>query len=58
MELLDAYKKYDLTLNDFKSSKYFRIRTIESLITSGKMDKNLFLKREALYDRRRTDYPA
>ncbi|KPK42626.1 MAG: hypothetical protein AMJ78_01755 [Omnitrophica WOR_2 bacterium SM23_29] len=41
-ELLDAYKKYNLTFDDFKSDKYFRIRTVTSLLDSGKMNKNLF----------------
>ncbi|MBI3019412.1 MAG: SDR family oxidoreductase [Deltaproteobacteria bacterium] len=42
MELIEDFKKNDLTLNDFKSNKYFRIRTIQSYLETKKMDKNLF----------------
>lgn len=41
MELLEAYKKYNLTVDDFESDKYFRIRAVKALIGSGKMDRNL-----------------
>lgn len=43
IEMLDAYRKYNLTIEDFESDKYFRIRTVKSLIESGKVDKNLFI---------------
>lgn len=42
-ELLEVYKKYNLTMDDFNSGKYFRIKAVKSLIDSGKMDKNLSL---------------
>lgn len=41
IELLKAYKKFKLTLEDFKSDKYFRLRSIKSLLRSGKIDKEL-----------------
>lgn len=44
IELLEAYRRYNLTIDDFNSSKYFRIRAIKSLIESGKMDENLLLR--------------
>lgn len=43
IELLEAYKKYNLTIDDFASGKYFRIKTVRSLIESGRMDRNLSL---------------
>ncbi len=42
-ELLDAYTKHNLTLDDFNAGKYFRIKTIKSFMGSGKMDKRLLL---------------
>lgn len=43
IELLKAYRKYNLTIDDFESDKYFRIRTIKSLIGAGKMNRDLLL---------------
>jgi nucleoside-diphosphate-sugar epimerase len=40
-ELLSAYRKHDLTLNDFESDKYFRIRTIKALINANKINRDL-----------------
>ncbi|NQU95496.1 MAG: NAD(P)-dependent oxidoreductase [Candidatus Omnitrophica bacterium] len=42
--LLDAYKRYSLSVDDFESDKYFRVRTIKSLLESGKIDENLKIK--------------
>ncbi len=42
-ELLEAYGKYGLTSEDFKSDKYFRIRAIKSLMSSGRMGEDLLL---------------
>jgi nucleoside-diphosphate-sugar epimerase len=43
MELLEAYKRYGLTSEDFNSDKYFRIRTIRSLLKEGKIDNNFYI---------------
>lgn len=43
-ELLEAYAKYNLTLDDFNSGKYFRIKTIKSFMDSGRMDERLLLR--------------
>lgn len=48
MELLEAYRKYNLTLEDFKSDKFFRIRSIKSLLKSGRINKELMWKEERL----------
>ncbi|MDO8524892.1 MAG: NAD(P)-dependent oxidoreductase [Candidatus Omnitrophota bacterium] len=40
-ELLGAYKKHRLSIEDFESDKFFRIRTVKSLIKSGKVDEKL-----------------
>lgn len=36
-ELLEAYKRYNLTADDFNSGKYFRLKALKSLIESGKL---------------------
>lgn len=53
IELLEAYKKYNLTLEDFESDKYFRIRSIKSLLNLGRIDKEFMRKEDLGYDRRR-----
>lgn len=40
-ELLEVYRKYNLTLEDFKSGKFFRINSVRSLLGSGKIDEEL-----------------
>jgi len=40
-ELYQAYKKFGLTMEDFKSPKYFRVRWIKHLIKNKKLDNNL-----------------
>lgn len=47
-ELLDAYSKYGLNGDKFNSDKFFRIRAIRSLIDSGKIDKELMFREEAI----------
>lgn len=42
-QLINGYKEYALTMDDFKSDKYSRVRTINSLFESKKMDENLML---------------
>lgn len=46
-EMLDAYRKHGLDQDKFNSDKFFRIRTIKSLIECGKLDKKLLLKEAA-----------
>ncbi len=41
-ELIDAYQKYDLTMNTFKSDRYFRTKKIQSLIRDKKLDSDYF----------------
>ncbi|MFH0771911.1 MAG: NAD(P)-dependent oxidoreductase [Candidatus Omnitrophota bacterium] len=36
-ELLEAYKKHNLTSDDFNSGKYFRLKSLKSLIEAGKL---------------------
>lgn len=43
-ELLEAYKRHGLTSEDFNSEKYFRIRSIRSLLKEGKIDNNLIIR--------------
>ncbi len=43
-ELLEAYARHNLTLDDFNSGKYFRIKTIKSFMDSGRMDERLLLR--------------
>ncbi|MFH1791938.1 MAG: SDR family oxidoreductase [Candidatus Omnitrophota bacterium] len=43
-ELAEAYGIYDLSKEDFESDKYFRIRSIRSLMSSGAMDEELVIK--------------
>ncbi len=43
IDLLECYKKHNLTLEDFNSDKYFRIRTVKSLIDSSMINKDLEL---------------
>lgn len=40
-ELHEAYKKHNLTAEDFDSDRYFRLRTIKTLMASGKVDNDL-----------------
>lgn len=40
-ELLEAYRNYDLTLEDFNSDRYFRLRAVKSLMQDGRLDKDL-----------------
>jgi len=40
-ELLDAYRQHGLNKEDFDSDKYFRLRTIKSLLGSGRINDNL-----------------
>lgn len=40
-ELMNAYKRHGLSKDDFESDKYFRVKTIKSLIKSGRLDKDL-----------------
>lgn len=40
-ELLGAYREHGLTREDFESDKYFRLRTIKTLMASGKVDNDL-----------------
>jgi len=42
-ELLEAYKKYNLAEEDFESDRYFRMRTIKSLINSKIINQNLYI---------------
>lgn len=41
VELYEAYKKHHLTMEDFQSSKYFRVRTLKRLLSTEKIDTNL-----------------
>lgn len=40
-ELLDAYSRYGLTLEDFQSARYTRLRRIRELLDSGILDHEL-----------------
>lgn len=40
--LIDAYRKYDLTMNAFKADRYFRTKKIQSLIRDKKLDSDYF----------------
>ncbi len=40
-QLIGAYKKRCFSMQDFKSDNFFRIRSIKSLLESGKLDKEL-----------------
>ena len=41
MELYQAYKDFNLTLDDFEAPKYFRVRWIRYLMEQNKLDRNL-----------------
>ncbi|QDV08998.1 UDP-glucose 4-epimerase [Planctomycetes bacterium Poly30] len=43
-ELYEAYKAHGLTLDEFTSSRYVRIRHVKSLIDGGQIDTNLRFK--------------
>ena len=40
-ELHEAYKAHGLTLEEFESSRYLRIKHVQSLQNSGKLDADL-----------------
>lgn len=40
-EIYEAYKSFNLTLDDFESPKYFRIRWINHLIKNNKLDSDI-----------------
>jgi len=40
-ELAEAYAKYSMTLDDFNSSRYVRLRRIRELLTAGTVDEML-----------------
>ncbi len=40
-ELLEAYRRYGLTREDFESDKYFRIKAVKALRASGELDEEL-----------------
>lgn len=40
-EIYNAYKKFDLTVQDFESAKYFRLRWIRHLLENKMLDNNL-----------------
>ena len=40
-ELLDAYKAYGMTYDDFTSSRYVRLRRIQELLDGGQLDQML-----------------
>jgi len=40
-ELVDAYRRYGMTLEDFTSSRYVRLRRINELMSSGVVDSDL-----------------
>jgi nucleoside-diphosphate-sugar epimerase len=44
-QLHDAYKSHHLTLEDFNSDRYFRLRSIKSLMASGKVSPDLVAAR-------------
>lgn len=51
-QLLDAYKRYTLGMEDLRSHRYSRIKAINTLIEAEKIDGALFPVKET-YDRRR-----
>jgi hypothetical protein len=40
-ELLTAYTKYDLTYDDFTSSRFVRLRRVRELLDQGLLDASL-----------------
>ncbi len=45
-ELFDAYKTNNLSYGDFDGNKFIRLKRIRKLLEEGKLDKNLFWKKE------------
>jgi len=41
-ELLNAFKKYDLTIDDFQSKKYTRLKQLQFLLDSNKLNDDLY----------------
>lgn len=48
-ELLDAYTKYGLTLNDFNSSRFVRLRRIQELLSADLIDEMLHRQTSAQF---------
>lgn len=46
-ELYEAYKKHGLTLEEFESARYLRIKRVRSLQQQGDLDDNLRWKKAA-----------
>jgi hypothetical protein len=47
-ELFEAYKAHGLSLEEFESARYLRIKRVRSLQEQGELDENLRWKKAGL----------
>lgn len=43
-DLVAAYRKHDLTVGDWESGRYFRLKVLDKLMKSKKVDSNLYMR--------------